>query len=128
MTVTNVLLVGAGGFVGSIARYLTVLSVDKRLTSLMPMGTLVVNIVGSFILGLILALMLKKTGTHLNEWKLFLGTGFCGGFTTFSAFAAENLSLFEHKFPGTAILYIALSVAAGLLAIWVGFTLGKAVA
>jgi fluoride exporter len=123
----NILLVGAGGFLGSIARYFTVVSVDKRLNSVMPLGTLTVNIVGSFILGFVLALAMKKTGTHLHEWKLFMGTGFCGGFTTFSAFAAENLSLFEQKFPGTAFLYITVSVAAGLLAIWLGFIVAKSI-
>jgi CrcB protein len=123
----NVLLVGAGGFLGSMARYLTVISVDKRLNSVMPLGTLTVNIAGSFILGFVLALAMKKTGTHLHEWRLFIGTGFCGGFTTFSAFAAENLSLFEQKFPGAAFLYITLSVAAGLLAVWLGFALAKSI-
>ena len=125
MSLTNVLLVGAGGFLGSIARYLTVLGVDKRLNSVMPLGTLTVNIVGSLVLGFILAFVMKKTGAYLDEWKLFIGTGFCGGFTTFSAFAAENLSLFEHKFPGTAFLYIILSLVAGLLAVWLGFALAK---
>jgi fluoride exporter len=121
----NILLVGAGGFLGSIARYLTVISVDKRLNSVMPLGTLTVNIVGSFVLGFVLAVTMKKTGTHLQEWRLFMGTGFCGGFTTFSAFAAENLGLFEQKFPGTAFVYITVSIAAGLLAIWLGFIVGK---
>jgi len=125
MTLVNVLLVGAGGFLGSITRYLTVLWVDRRLNSVMPLGTLTVNIAGSFVLGFLLAVLMRKTGTHMQEWKLFIGTGFCGGFTTFSAFAAENLSLFEHKFPGTAFLYILSSVVAGLLAVWLGFALAK---
>lgn len=125
MNIMNALLVGAGGCLGSIARYLTVISVDKRLNSVLPFGTLTVNIAGSFVLGFVLALVMRKTGTHMQEWKLFIGTGFCGGFTTFSAFAAENVSLLEQKFPATALAYITVSVVAGLLAVWLGFALAK---
>lgn len=125
MNIVNVLLVGAGGCIGSMARYLTVVSVDKRLSSIFPFGTIAVNVAGSFLLGLVLALLVRKTGVHQQEWKLFLITGFCGGFTTFSAFAAENVNLLEHKFAGIALLYTILSVVGGLLAVWAGFALAK---
>lgn len=125
MNILNLLLVGAGGCIGSMARYITVLSVDKKLNALFPFGTAIVNVVGSFLLGFLLAFLMKKTGSHPQEWKLFLGTGFCGGFTTFSAFAAENANLFQQKFPGTALLYIAITVALGLLAVWSGFAVGR---
>lgn len=124
MTIAHILLVGAGGCLGSIARYVTVVSIDKRFNGHFPYGTTAVNLIGSFILGFVLAVLLKKTGSSL-EWRLFLATGFCGGFTTFSAFAAENLSLFEQKLPGTALLYIITSVAGGLLAVWSGFALAR---
>ena len=125
MNIVNVLLVGAGGCLGSIARYLTVATLDKKLNSIFPYGTVIVNITGSLIVGFVLALLMKKTGTHPHEWKLFLITGFCGGFTTFSAFAAENVNLFEQEFPATAFGYIAVSVIGGLLAVWVGFALAR---
>lgn len=125
MNLINILLVGAGGCLGSMARYLTVISIDRKVNSVLPYGTLSVNLLGSFTLGFLMALVLKKTGAHHEEWKLFLGTGFCGGFTTFSAFAAENMNLFEQKFPGTAISYIAISLIGGLLAVWTGFALAK---
>src|SRR5690606_27549233 len=121
----KVLLVGAGGFAGSIARYLAATAIDKRLNSHFPYGTLAVNLVGSFLLGILFAVLIKKTGTHSEGWKLFIGTGFCGGFTTFSAFAIQNVSLLEQKLAGTAMLYILLSMAGGLLAVWVGLMLGK---
>ena len=125
MNIANVLIVGAGGFIGSMARYITVISLDKKLNSIFPFGTIAVNILGSFLLGFVLALLVKKSGAHPQEWKLFLVTGFCGGFTTFSAFAAENANLFEQKFPGVALLYVALSVVGGLLAVWAGFALAR---
>ena len=127
MNIVPFFLVGAGGCIGSIARYLAVTSLDKRLNSVFPYGTLTVNVVGSFILGFVLAWATRKTGSYPDQWKLFLGTGFCGGFTTFSAFAAENMNLFEQKFPGTAFLYIILSVVSGLLAVWAGFSLSRIV-
>jgi len=125
MSIVNILLVGAGGCLGSMVRYLTVVSIDKKLNSVFPFGTFTVNLLGSFILGVVMAMILKKTGTHHEEWRLFIGTGFCGGFTTFSAFAAENMNLFEQKFPGTALLYIAFSLIGGLLAVWTGFALTR---
>jgi fluoride exporter len=127
MTLFNVLLVGAGGCIGSIARYLTVLSVDRRINGVFPCGTFAVNVVGSFILGLLLAWTTLKSDSHSFQWRLFLGTGFCGGFTTFSAFAVENVSLLEKNFPGTALLYISTSLIAGLLAVWAGFSLARAI-
>jgi fluoride exporter len=125
MNIFNILLVGAGGCLGSVARYVTVVSIDKRLNGVFPYGTLAVNVLGSFLLGFVMAMLVRKTGSHLQEWKLFLGTGFCGGFTTFSAFAAENVGLFQQKFPATAILYIAGSVLLGLLAVWLGFAMAR---
>lgn len=125
MNIVHILLVGAGGCVGSMARYMTVVTIDRKFSSLFPYGTATVNLLGSFLLGIVVALVMKKTGTHLQEWKLFFGTGFCGGFTTFSAFAVENVNLFEQKFPGTALLYIAFSLMGGLLAVWSGFALAK---
>ena len=125
MNTYNILLVGAGGFLGSIARYITTISIDKRFNSFFPYGTLTVNLLGSFFLGVILSLVLKKTGTTAEQWKLLLGTGFCGGFTTFSAFAFENVSLLEARFAGTALIYTALSLAFGVVAVWAGVLLGK---
>ena len=125
MTAYNILLVGAGGFLGSIARYLATITIDKRLNSLFPYGTLTVNTMGSFFLGIILAVVIKKTGTQAEQWKLLLGTGFCGGFTTFSTFAFENISLWEGKLAGTAVLYTLLSLAFGVAAVWTGMLLGR---
>lgn len=127
MNILHLLLVGAGGCIGSMARYLTVVTVDRKLNAVFPYGTFAVNFIGSLILGFLVAWMAKKTGASAVNWKLFLGTGFCGGFTTFSAFAVENFNLFNNRLHGTAALYILLSVAAGLFAVWAGVALARAV-
>lgn len=121
MNAINLLLVGVGGFAGSAARYLTVVSLEKKLNAVFPYGTLTVNIAGSFLLGIVLAWISGKSGQSGESWRLLIGTGFCGGFTTFSAFAAENVSLFDQRLASTALLYILISVVGGLLAVWAGF-------
>jgi CrcB protein len=126
MNAINFLLVGAGGFIGSMLRYAAALSLDRRLNTVFPFGTFAVNVIGSFILGFLMAWATKRTGIHSEQWRLFLGTGFCGGFTTFSAFAAENMTMFEQKLAGTGFLYIILSIVTGILAVWAGFSLSRA--
>ena len=119
MTGYKLLIIGLGGFLGSTLRYVTVRLVDSKLNALFPYGTLTVNIVGSFLLGLIYMLALRKVGLTENT-RLFLGVGFCGGFTTFSAFVLENFSLMQQKLLGTSLLYISVSVVAGILALAAG--------
>src|SRR5918993_2494034 len=116
MNAYKIIIIGLGGFLGSVMRYITVRWVDGKLNALFPYGTLTVNIVGSFLLGVIYMVVLRKAGLSENG-SLFLGVGFCGGFTTFSAFALENFNLMHEKFLGTSILYISLSVVAGILAL-----------
>ena len=119
MTLYKLMIVGLGGFLGSVARYTTVRFIDGRLNAWIPYGTLAVNVIGSFLLGIIYMLVLRKTGLTDNG-RLFLGVGFCGGFTTFSAFALENFSLIQQKFIGTSVLYISASVVSGILALAAG--------
>jgi CrcB protein len=126
MDIYKLLAVGLGGTLGSVARYITVRAIDQRLNAVFPFGTLAVNIVGSFILGLVYTVALRKTGMNEN-WRIFLGAGFCGGFTTFSAFAWENLGLLQQKNFGMAVTYIIgslfLGIIAVLLGVWAGRTL-----
>lgn len=119
MNLYTLLIIGLGGFVGSTLRYLTVRLVDSKFNTLFPFGTLTVNIVGSFLLGLVFMLATRKAGLTENA-RLFLGVGFCGGFTTFSAFAMENFNLLEQKLIGTALLYIIISVVIGISALAAG--------
>jgi fluoride exporter len=117
----NFLLVGLGGALGSMLRYAFYLAITVKQ---FPLATLVVNITGSFIIGIVLALSVKDEG-FANNWKLFLATGVCGGFTTFSAFSAENISLLENEKYIAALTYIALSIVLGIAAAWLGFTIAK---
>lgn len=124
MDIYKILAIGLGGFLGSIARYMTVKSVDEKLNAVFPYGTLAVNVIGSFLLGILYTLVLRKAGITEN-WRLFLGAGFCGGFTTFSAFAWENFNLIQQRFIGTSIAYMSVSLAAGLFALVVGVWIGR---
>src|SRR5688572_13122885 len=127
MNFYKLLLVGAGGFFGSVLRYITSRSIDEKLNAVFPYGTLTVNLIGSFILGVVYAVALKKTGDSENL-RLLFGTGFCGGFTTFSAFAFENVNLIGQKFIGVSTLYIGTSLILGFLALWAGMMLGRTLA
>ncbi len=115
----NLLLVGLGGSIGSMARYAASFLVRSKL---FPYATLSVNIIGSFIIGLVFALSIKEAGLS-NNWKLFLATGICGGFTTFSAFSLENMGLLQSGKIGMALTYIILSIVLGVTATFLGYQL-----
>lgn len=117
--IKNLLLVGLGGSIGSMARYAVSLIIK---TKLFPYATLSINIMGSFIIGLLFAMSIKEQGMSDN-WKLFLATGICGGFTTFSAFSLENMGLLQSGKVGMALTYIILSVILGIAATFLGYKL-----
>jgi CrcB protein len=119
MMIKNFLLVAAGGGMGAMLRYGTFFLVKNQP---FPYATLLINILGSFLLGIIMALSLKND--HISEGaKLFLATGICGGFTTFSTFSFENITLLQQGKYNLAFIYILSSVLAGLTAAWLGFKL-----
>ena len=90
--IKNFILIGVGGALGSMLRYLFSLLIQHKQ---LPWATLLVNIIGSFIIGIVVAESLKNE-IFANNWRLFLATGICGGFTTFSAFSLENLQLLQN--------------------------------
>lgn len=114
-----ILYVGLGGFAGSVCRYLISLTLAK-MNHQLPSGTLLANLIGSFLIGFIIASSLRQN----DNWKLLLVTGFCGGFTTFSAFSLENLKLIQEGLFTTALQYIAVSLVGGLLLVFLGYSLG----
>ena len=111
----NLLAVGLGGAIGAVCRYLLG-QVIPKLGSGFPLGTFAVNLIGCFAIGLIVGI----AGRHGNldpRLVLFLQTGVCGGFTTFSTFSLESLTLIEEGKIAIGILYITLSVLLGLFAL-----------
>lgn len=122
----NWLLVGAGGALGSIARY----EMGRRMLDVsaqwhFPLGTFSINALGSFVLGLAAALILQKLPAPLHYWYLLVGVGFCGGFTTFSTYSSETYKLLVDGQWGVALSYAAASVVFGLAAMAIGVALGQ---
>lgn len=115
--IRNFLLIGLGGALGTMLRFGTSLLIGIKSY---PLATLLVNVVGSFIIGLVMAYSLKSDAFALN-WRLFLATGLCGGFTTFSAFSLENLLLLQNGKLGLFALYAGGSLFLGIAAVWAGF-------
>jgi len=111
------LLAAAGGALGSSARYLVNVIAGKLFGLGFPWGTLIVNVAGCFIMGLIIGLGALKWPMP-NEWRVFLTTGILGGFTTFSAFSLDFAVLFERKDYGHAGLYLVGSVGLSILALF----------
>lgn len=121
----NLLLVFLGGGLGSVSRYLVARMMLNYLGSgAFPSGTFAANILGCFLIGLILASAENHQWISL-EWTLLLATGFCGGFTTFSSFAYENNLLLKEANYGVFFLYVGLSLILGLAATFLGICLGK---
>ena len=117
----NILLVGLGGAAGSMLRY--AFSVWFKHASF-PLATFLVNVIGSFIIGLVFAYSLRSESFATN-WRLFLAAGICGGFTTFSAFSLESLQLLQQQRVGIFFLYVIGTVMLGLAATWFGYSLLK---
>ncbi|MEP7165936.1 MAG: fluoride efflux transporter CrcB [Ferruginibacter sp.] len=115
----NLLLAGLGGCLGSMMRYATGLFFKP---TNFPVATLLVNIAGSLVIGIVIGLSMKDVNFS-NGWKIFLATGICGGFTTFSAFSAENLQMLQQGKYHLSLLYICSSIIFGIAAAWVGFKL-----
>lgn len=120
----NIVLVGLGGAIGSILRYLSSVLVDRYCQSLFPWATWIINIAGCFIIGLLLG-FLERQQLASPDVRLLIVTGFCGGYTTFSTFAAENFNLLQGGQTGIALLYITTSVTIGILAVWLGLSLAR---
>ena len=121
--IKDLLLVGVGGGVGSMLRYLTSRLSARFISSQRALvGTFIVNVVGCFIIGLLAGWLLFNVNKS-QQLPLLLVTGFCGGYTTFSAFAFENVQLLQSGHIIYSILYIVASVSIGLSAVWGGMKL-----
>lgn len=115
----SILIVGLGGFIGSVLRFLVTRWFQLQTASQFPWGTFAVNIVGSFVIGLIFGLS-ERSNILTPEWRLFLTVGLCGGFTTFSSLSNDAFILLQGREFLTVSLYISLSFFLGLVAVFVG--------
>lgn len=115
-------MIGIFGAFGAMARYAIDGFVDHRNTGQFPWGIFAVNIIGCFLIGLLMAWATERWAPHTG-WRLALGVGFLGAFTTFSAFSYDTIRLLEDGAVGLAITYVAATVAVGLGAAWAGLAL-----
>lgn len=122
--IKNILLIGLGGGLGSIARYLIQRWAYTVFSHPFPWGTFGVNVIGCLLIGIFWGISFKSFDEN-ETWKLFLMTGLCGGFTTFSAFTLEGVGLLKEQKLALFFGYVAASVLIGLLATYIGMRITK---
>jgi CrcB protein len=125
MKLTLVLWVGLGGALGSSMRYMISYLIQENSSSGFPFGTFTVNIIGCLLIGMLIGFSIHRPESLSEQSRFLLSTGFCGGFTTFSAFSAETFSLLDNGEITTALIYVILSILVGLIATGVGIFLVK---
>lgn len=118
--IKNIFIVGFGGMAGTILRYLVYLLFGE---SSFPFSTLFINITGSFLIGIIAGITARHI--ELQDWRLFLATGLCGGFTTFSAFSIECVQLVQQSRIIAAAGYIFISIVLGIAATFGGYLITR---
>lgn len=122
----TIFIVGTGGFIGSVLRYLVQYFVEKGMASTFPLGTLIANIAGSFIIGIVFALA-EKGNLMSAEWRIFLAVGVCGGFTTFSSFAYNNFTMIREQTFMQLLLNVGGSLFFGIMAVYLGVILVRSI-
>lgn len=118
-----IVAIGAGSFIGGILRYGLVVWTGQKPSGDFPIGTLMVNLIGCLLIGIIYGF--SNNWNISPEWRLVITTGFLGGFTTFSAFSVETVTMLKNGYMGAAMLYIIISVLGGLLATFAGMLISK---
>lgn len=121
---TSLLYVALGGASGACLRYLTGLGVTRVMGHGFPLGVIAVNILGSFLMGVFVVVAAQRSLTHLSPLVM---TGFLGGFTTFSAFSLEAVTLFERGQTAAAATYVLISVVGSILALFLGLWIARGV-
>jgi CrcB protein len=120
------LIVGLGGFIGAIVRYIVALWIGQRWGRSFPLGTFVINVSGSFLIGLLMSLFTERFMVN-PHWRLLLVVGFLGAYTTFSTFEYETGALLKDGEWMISLLNVVLSVAAGFAALKTGELLARAI-
>lgn len=119
-----ILFVFFGSGIGGVCRYLVNRWISTTVTSVFPYGTFLVNISGCFLIGF-LVFISPRFGSNSLDWRWFLVTGICGGYTTFSSFSFENVQLITDQHVLVMILYTIASIAVGFLATYIGILLAR---
>lgn len=119
----TLLLVAAGGATGAVARYLLGVQAMRSLGGGWPYGTFAANVLGGLLLGVLAGLLAMRGGADQEKWRLLLGVGVLGGFTTFSAYSLEVALMIERKAYGQAVAYSLGSVVLSVLALFAGLIL-----
>ncbi len=122
---TNILLAAFGGAIGSVLRYLVGVFSVRWFGSGFPWGTLAVNVVGSFIIGLMVEMIARRFNASM-ELRVFIVTGILGGFTTWSSFSLDTMMLFERGAIAAAAAYVIGSLVVSFAAVFAGLALGRA--
>lgn len=122
----GLLLVAAGGAIGASARYLLAKGLAAWDWNHVPWYTLIANITGALLLGIVVALTVERGGRIEESWLLFLGVGVLGGYTTFSTFSLETYELIREGLVAQAAFYSIGSLLLGVIAVWVGFAVARA--
>jgi fluoride exporter len=120
------LMVGVGGGLGSILRFWLGSYIGGRLGSRFPYGTFVINVTGSFLIGMVLTILAEKTQWSPN-WRYLIPIGFIGGYTTFSTFEYETLRLVQDGQMVTAMFNVVGSVMVGFAGVWAGAVAGRSI-
>jgi len=122
----NIMIIGIGGFIGAISRYGLALWIGQRWGRSFPLGTFVINVSGSFLIGLLMTLMMERFTVN-PLWRLLLVVGFLGAYTTFSTFEFETGALLKDGEWAFAMLNVILSVVVGFIALKLGEMIAKAI-
>jgi len=120
------LMVGVGAFLGSVLRFWLGSLIGGRLDARFPYGTFVINVTGSFLIGMVLTVLAAKAHWSPN-WRYLIPIGFIGGYTTFSTLEYETLRLFQDGQLLTALLNVTLSVVVGFVGVWLGAVAGTVI-
>src|SRR5690349_21285516 len=123
----SLLLVGLGGAIGAVARFLTGIAVGQLWRDPFPLATLLINVAGSLAMGLLVGWLARTLPPGQEEIRLFVAVGILGGFTTFSAFSLETVTLLERGELTSAIVYVLASVVVSVLALSAGLMLIRAI-
>jgi len=116
-------VVGIGGFLGAVTRYALGVYIGSRYGVRFPLGTFIINVSGSFLIGLVLTLLARTTASAY--WRYLIPIGFIGAYTTFSTFEYETLRAIQDGQVMTGLLNVGLSLVLGFMAVWAGAAIGR---